>query len=138
MSLSQSTSRSPNSLRPLLSKVPEVTVFFWVIKVLCTTVGETFADFINTQLGDNLNTTTLVMSGFLIASLLVQFSFRRYVPMVYWVTVVFISVVGTLITDNMVENFNVSLTTSTIVFFIAMCAAFGIWYAGEKTLYLWK
>jgi uncharacterized membrane-anchored protein len=134
MSLSQSISSPRVDARQFLSKVPEVTIFFWIIKVLCTTVGETFADFINGKLGDNLNTTTLVMSAFLAVALVLQFRAHRYVPAIYWVTVVFISVVGTLITDNMVENFNVSLTTSTIVFAIAMFASFGVWYASEKTL----
>src|SRR5260370_2974337 len=121
-------------LRAKLSKVPEVTLYFWVIKVLCTTVGETFADFINGKLGDNLNTTTIVMGSLLAVALIVQFRVPGYVPTVYWVTVVLISIVGTLITDNMVENFNVSLTTSTIVFAILMFASFGVWYASEKTL----
>ena len=124
----------PAELRKLLSKVPEVTIFFWVIKILCTTVGETFADFINGKLGDSLNTTTIVMSALLAIALVVQFRVPEYVPAVYWVTVVLISVVGTLITDNMVENFHVSLTTSTIIFAIAMFASFGIWYSSEKTL----
>jgi len=117
-----------------LSKVPEVTLYFWVIKVLCTTVGETFADFINGKLGDNLTTTTIVMGSLLAVALVVQFRMHEYVPAVYWIAVVLISVVGTLITDNMVEHFNVSLTTSTIVFAILMFASFGIWFASERTL----
>jgi uncharacterized membrane-anchored protein len=121
-------------VRELLSKVPEVTLYFWIIKVLCTTVGETFADFINGKLGDNLNTTTVVMGSLLAVALVVQFLVPEYVPAVYWVAVVLISVVGTLITDNMVENFHVSLTTSTIIFAILMFASFGVWYASEKTL----
>ena len=121
-------------LRAKLSKVPEVTLYFWIIKVLCTTVGETFADYINTKLGDNLNKTTIVMGSILIVSLVVQFRVPEYIPAVYWVTVVLLSVVGTLITDNMVENFHVSLTTSTIIFAILMFTTFGIWYASEKTL----
>jgi uncharacterized membrane-anchored protein len=125
---------APIALREKLSKVPEVTFYFWIIKVLCTTVGETFADFINTKLGDNLNTTTIVMGSLLAAALVVQFRVPAYIPAVYWVTVVLISVVGTLITDNMVEHFNVSLTTSTIVFAILMLATFAVWYASEKTL----
>ncbi|MEO7370544.1 MAG: hypothetical protein ABI949_04535 [Ilumatobacteraceae bacterium] len=121
-------------IRDRLSKVPEVTLYFWVIKVLCTTVGETFADFINGKLGDNLNTTTIVMGSLLAIALVVQFRVPEYIPAVYWVAVVLISIVGTLITDNMVEHFHVSLTTSTIVFAILMFASFGAWYASEKTL----
>jgi len=125
---------STSPMSRALSKVPEVTLYFWIIKILCTTVGETFADYLNTKLGDNLTRTTIVMSGSLVIALVFQFRARRYIPTIYWVTVVLISVVGTLITDNMVENFGVSLTTSTIVFTIAMFGAFGIWYASEKTL----
>lgn len=131
---SNPTYGAATSMRTALSKVPEVTLYFWIIKVLCTTVGETFADFINGKLGDNLTTTTLVMGSLLVVALVVQFRTSQYVPVVYWVTVVLISVVGTLITDNMVEHFNVSLTTSTIVFAILMFASFGAWYASEKTL----
>ena len=134
MSDTPSMLHPPEDIRSLLSKVPEVTLYFWVIKVLCTTVGETFADFINGKLGDNLNTTTAVMSVLLVAALIVQFRVPEYIPAVYWVTVVLISVVGTLITDNLVTNFNVSLTVSTIVFGAAMLAAFGVWWASEKTL----
>ncbi|MEO5901173.1 MAG: hypothetical protein ABIR68_13760 [Ilumatobacteraceae bacterium] len=121
-------------LRAKLSKVPQITLYFWLIKVLCTTVGETFADYLNTKLGDNLTRTTLVMGSILIVSLVVQFKVPEYIPAVYWVTVVLLSVVGTLITDNMVEHFHVSLTTSTIVFSILMLTSFGVWYASEKTL----
>jgi len=121
-------------LRAKLSKVPEVTAYFWIVKVLCTTIGETFADNINSRLGDNLTKTTVVMGSFLIVALIVQFRVPEYIPVVYWIAVVLLSVVGTLITDNMVENFHVSLTTSTIVFAVLMFATFGIWYASEKTL----
>src|SRR3954470_4009574 len=121
-------------LRTKLSKVPEVTAYFWIVKVLCTTVGETFADNINSRLGDNLTKTTVVMGSFLIVALIVQFRVPEYVPAVYWVAVVLLSVVGTLITDNVVENFHVSLTTSTIVFGTLMFATFAVWYASERTL----
>ena len=120
--------------RTLLSKVPEVTLFFWIIKVLCTTVGETFADFINGKLGDNLNTTTAVMSALLAVALVGQFRARRYVPAIYWTSVVLISVVGTLVTDNLVEHFDVTLTTSTVIFGALMLATFAAWFASEKTL----
>jgi uncharacterized membrane-anchored protein len=134
MTQQPATTRVAANARQMLSKVPEVTVFFWIIKVLCTTVGETFADWVNGKLGDNLNTTTAVMGTLLVIALVFQFRAPKYVPSIYWVTVVLISVVGTLITDNMVEHFNVSLTTSTIIFGVAMLATFALWYASEKTL----
>jgi uncharacterized membrane-anchored protein len=126
--------RSQSRGARMLNKVPEVTVYFWIIKILCTTVGETFADYLNDTLGFGLSNTTWAMSGVLAVSLAVQFSLKKYVPAVYWWTVVWISVVGTLITDNMVENLGVSLTTSTIAFSLALIATFAVWYATEKTL----
>ncbi|MDX6397011.1 MAG: hypothetical protein QOJ43_419 [Gaiellaceae bacterium] len=118
----------------MLNKVPEVTVYFWVIKVLCTTVGETAADFLNTNLNLGLTGTTYVISGVLAVALFFQFRLRRYVPSAYWLAVVLISVVGTLITDNLTDNFGVSLVTTTIVFSVGLAAAFAWWYASERTL----
>lgn len=121
-------------LRPMLNKVPEVTLYFWIIKVMATTVGETAADFLNSQLGLGLSGTSLVMSAFLVGALIMQFAYRRYVPSIYWISVVLISIVGTLITDNLVDNLGVSLQTTTILFAVALAATFAVWYASEKTL----
>ncbi len=118
----------------MLNKVPEVTIFFWIIKILCTTVGETAADNLNDTLGFGLTNTTLVMGTLLLVGLFFQFRLKRYVPGVYWLAVVLISIVGTLITDNMVENYGVSLPTSTTIFGIALLITFSAWYASERTL----
>jgi uncharacterized membrane-anchored protein len=120
--------------RKMLNKVPEVTIFFWVIKIMCTTVGETAADYLNDNLGFGLTKTTYVTGALLIVLLAAQFRLRRYVPGVYWSVVVVISVFGTLITDNMTDHYNVPLTTSTIVFSIVLAIAFAVWYAVERTL----
>ncbi|WP_036727242.1 membrane protein [Patulibacter minatonensis] len=118
----------------MLSKVPEVTLWFWIIKILATTVGETAADYLNTNLNLGLTNTTYIMGVLLAAVLTAQFSLRRYVPGVYWTAVVLISVVGTLITDNLTDNFNVPLPTSTIGFGIALALTFAAWFASERTL----
>jgi uncharacterized membrane-anchored protein len=118
----------------MLNKVPEITVFFWVIKVLCTTVGETFADNLNENLGLGLTGTSYLMGGALIVVLFFQFRARRYIPGIYWLAVVLISVVGTLVSDNLVENYGVTLETTTIGFSIALVAVFATWYAVERTL----
>jgi uncharacterized membrane-anchored protein len=131
----QDTSRqNPSIVRQMLNKVPEVTIFFWIIKILATTVGETAADFLNDNLNLGLTNTTYVMSGLLLITLFFQFRLKKYVPRVYWLAVVLISVVGTLVTDNLVDNFGVALETTTIIFTLAMLAAFTAWYASEKTL----
>ena len=118
----------------IYSKVPEVTIFFWIIKVLCTTVGETAADFLNTNLNLGLTGTTLVVSVFLLIALFFQFRAKRYVPPIYWLVVVLLSVVGTLITDNLIDNFGVALETTTIVFSVCLVLVFAAWYMSEKTL----
>jgi uncharacterized membrane-anchored protein len=120
--------------RRMLNKVPEVTIFFWVIKIMCTTIGETAADYVNDTLGFGLTKTTYVAGALLVVLLLVQLRLRRYVPAAYWSVVVVISVFGTLITDNMTDRYNVPLTTSTIAFAIVLAAVFAVWYAVERTL----
>lgn len=118
----------------LLNKVPEVTIFFWLIKIMATTVGETAADFLSFNLHMGLTNTSFIMGGLLLVSLFVQLRSEKYVPWLYWITIVFISIFGTLVTDNLVDNFGVALETTTIVFSLALLATFIIWYNHEKTL----
>src|SRR3954466_12151760 len=86
-------------LRQMLNKVPEVTLYFWIIKILCTTVGETAADYLNDNLGLGLTNTSYLAAALLVFVLVFQFRSRRYVPGIYWLAVVLISVVGTLVSD---------------------------------------
>jgi uncharacterized membrane-anchored protein len=118
----------------MLSKVPEVTVWFWVIKVLCTTVGESFADWINVGLGTGLNATAIIFTIVLGLVLAVQLRLNRYVPTVYWLTVVVLSVAGTLYTDILSDSLGVPLALSSTVFAVLLAGVFGIWYARERTL----
>ncbi|MFE3193832.1 hypothetical protein ACFXHA_32850 [Nocardia sp. NPDC059240] len=120
--------------RRTLSKVPEVTVWFWVIKVLCTTVGETFADWINSTLGVGLDLTAVVFTVVLAAVLGWQLRLDRYVPFVYWLTVVVVSVTGTLYTDILTDDLGVPLAVSTSVFAVMLAVVFGVWFARERTL----
>ncbi|MDR3452302.1 MAG: hypothetical protein P4L96_05805 [Rhodoferax sp.] len=118
----------------MLNKVPQVTVFFWIIKILATTVGETAADFLNVNLNLGLTGTSLVMGVLLLAFLVAQMDARKYVPWRYWSTVVLLSIFGTLMTDNLVDNFGVTLQMTTAVFGIALMATFAGWFASERTL----
>jgi uncharacterized membrane-anchored protein len=118
----------------MLNKVPEVTLYFWIIKVLCTTVGETAADFLAVNVGLGLTGTTYVTGALLLAALVVQLKSRRYVPVIYWIAVVLLSIVGTLITDNLVDNFGVPLEVTTAVFSAVLAATFAAWYFRERTL----
>ena len=118
----------------LLVKVPQITLYFWIIKVLCTTVGETFADYLNDTLGFGLTKTTIVMVAALIVALVFQFRSKTYQPALYWLVVVLISVAGTLFTDNLSDGLNVPLTTSTPVFAVILGMVFWAWYRSERTL----
>lgn len=118
----------------MLNKVPEVTIWFWVIKVLCTTVGESFADWINTQLGVGLVNTAWIFTGVFVVALAVQLRLKRYVPFPYWLTVVVVSVTGTLYTDILTDQLNVPLWISSAVFSALLAAVFGVWWLRERTL----
>lgn len=118
----------------LLVKVPQITFYFWIIKILCTTVGETFADFLNSTLGFGLNGTTAATVVALIITLTFQFRAKTYKPALYWLVVVLISITGTLFTDNLTDKLNVSLLTSSVVFSGCLATTFFIWYQSEKTL----
>ncbi len=120
--------------RRLLSTVPEITVFFWIVKVLSTTVGETFADFLSDTLGLGPTLTTVVTSALLAVALTVQFRTHRYVPAVYWLAVVLAGIVGTLLAGNLTDDFGVPLGLTTIVFALALAGTFAAWYATERTL----
>lgn len=122
------------STTQMLNKVPEVTLYFWLIKIMATTVGETAADFLNVNLNLGLTGTSAVMGGLLTIFLFMQLRVRKYRPWLYWTVVVLISVVGTLITDNLVDNFGVALQTTTIIFGVALLLTFMVWYLNEKTL----
>jgi len=121
-------------LAAMLNKVPEVTLAFWVIKILSTTVGETGADYLAVHVGLGTALTDGIMATLLIASLLLQLRARQYVPWRYWLTVVLVSVVGTQITDALTDGLDVSLYLSTSVFAVALAVTFAIWYAIERTL----
>jgi uncharacterized membrane-anchored protein len=118
----------------MLNKVPEVTIYFWVIKVLCTTVGETCADYLNTKLGFGLTNTAIVFSVVLAVVLAYQFRLPRYVPGVYWLAVVIISVEGTLLTDILTDTTGVALWVSSTIFAVLLAVVFAVWYARERTL----
>jgi uncharacterized membrane-anchored protein len=118
----------------MLSKVPEVTAWFWIIKILCTTVGESFADWISTTVGLGLNVTALLFTVALGVVLGFQLILDRYVPMVYWLAVVVLSITGTLYTDILTDRLHVPLAVSTAVFAATLSVVFAVWYVRERTL----
>ena len=126
--------RTDRTARTMLNKVPEATILFWVVKIMATTVGETVSDYFNTTLKLGLIGTFFLMAGLLAGALYAQFRLRNYVPGVYWLAVVLISVVGTLITDYLHDDRGIALKPLTLAFGVALIVSFAIWYASEKTL----
>lgn len=126
-------SRNPRNQR-MLNKVPQITLVFWIIKILATTVGETAADFLNVNLGLGLTITSVVMSGILAVIIFFQMQAKKYIPAIYWLSVVLLSVVGTLISDNLVDNLGVSLATTSTIFGVALVVVFAAWYMVEHSL----
>ncbi|MFP3569522.1 hypothetical protein [Paraburkholderia sp. SIMBA_030] len=116
------------------NKVPEVTLVFWAIKIMATTVGETGADYLAVHVGLGTTLTGGMMLALLLAALAVQLRMRKYVPWIYWLTVVLVSVVGTQITDALTDRLGISLYTSTVAFSIALAVVFALWYRRERTL----
>lgn len=121
-------------LKRIGNKVPELTIFFWLIKVLCTTVGETAADFLSDNLHLGLTVTTYIMGALLVVALAFQLRARHYQAGLYWLVVVLLSIVGTLITDNLTDHFSIPLEVTTLVFSVALVVTFALWFWKERTL----
>ncbi|MBO9547936.1 hypothetical protein [Pseudomonas sp.] len=117
-----------------LNKVPEVTLSFWIIKIMSTTVGETFADFLAVDVGWGLAITSAVMAVLLAGALTLQMRKRNCEPWIYWLCVVLVSILGTQITDILTDELDISLYASTAFFSVLLVANFGIWYAVERNL----
>lgn len=117
-----------------LKRVAGLTVFFWIVKILSTTVGETAADFIAVNLNVGLTGTTIVMGILTAAAIFWNFSLKRYFAPAYWLLIVLMSIEGTLITDILVDTFSVSLIALDIAFTLMMATGFYLWYKAEGTL----
>jgi uncharacterized membrane-anchored protein len=124
--------RPPGHVRHSASKVPEVTVYFWIIKVLTTGMGETASDFLAHMFGP---IPAVGLGGLaLVAALAVQFAVRRYVAWIYWTAIVMVSVFGTMAADVLHVGLGVPYALSTPFFMVALAAVFALWYRTEGTL----
>jgi uncharacterized membrane-anchored protein len=115
-----------------LKKVPEITLYFWIIKLLTTAMGETTSDFLVHQL-DPFIAVALGGIGLLVA-LILQLLVRRYIPSIYWLAVVMVAIFGTMAADVLHIGFGIPYVVSTIGFAITLTVIFVAWYMSEKTL----
>ena len=115
-----------------IKKVPEITVIFWIIKLLSTAMGESTSDFLVFQ----INPYVAVVFGFLglIVALILQFWVRRYIPWIYWLAVVMVAVFGTMAADVLHVALGVPYWMSTAFFASALAIVFVVWYLSERTL----
>ncbi len=118
---------TPGALR-----VPEITVYFWVIKALSTALGESTSDY----LVHIMNPVVAVGLGFVffVGALVLQFSVGRYIAWTYWLAVVMVGVFGTMAADVLHVGFGVPYTVSTILYAVILTAVFVTWSATERTL----
>lgn len=119
-------------VKETFNKVPEITVFFWIIKILTTGMGEVTSDY----LANHINPVIAVaFTGLcLVAALALQLLVRRYVAWIYWLNVVLVSVFGTMAADVLHVGFGISYIVSTTFFVIVLSIIFVTWYTSEKTL----
>lgn len=118
----------------LANRVPPVTIIFWIIKILSTTVGETGADYLTVNAGLGTLVTDMFTVALLMFALTLQLRKHRYVPRTYWLTVVLLSIAGTQITDFLTDKLEISLYVTTAVFGAALLILFGVWYKVEGSL----
>lgn len=114
------------------TKVPRITVYFWIIKILTTAMGEATSDY----LVHRFNPYFAVIGGFLafVGAMAIQFRMRSYVPWAYWLAVAMVAVFGTMSADVLHVEFGVPYIVSTILFAIALAIVFTAWYRTEGTL----
>lgn len=127
----QPTKPQPHAVTVAM-KVPEITVFFWIIKVLTTGMGETTSDFLVHQINPVIAVAIAGVCFF--AALVLQLLARRYIPWIYWLAVVMVAIFGTMVADAIHIVLGVPYVFSVIFFSIALAAVFIVWYASEKTL----
>jgi uncharacterized membrane-anchored protein len=120
------------SIRSSLVKVPEITIFFWIIKALTTAFGESTSDFLVQAINPEI---AVAIGGIaFVGALVLQFSVRRYIPFVYWFAVAMVAVFGTMAADVLHVGFGIPYIVTTVSFAIILLVIFVLWYVVEKTL----
>jgi uncharacterized membrane-anchored protein len=118
--------------RPPVNKVAEVTILFWIIKVLTTGMGESASDYLVHRFAPAL---VVVPAGLaFLAALAWQLRAPKYVPWIYWLTVAMVAVFGTMAADALHVGLGVPYVASTTFFAVALIVVFSVWQATEKTL----
>ena len=121
-----------SDIRSVAAKVPEVTIFFWIVKVLTTALGESTSDYLVSHI-DPVIAVGIGFVGFA-AAIWWQFKTRRYIPWVYWLAALMVAIFGTMFADVLHVGFGIPYMDSALFFFIALIIIFTLWYRSERTL----
>ena len=116
------------------SKVPEVTLGFWIIKILATTLGETGGDTVTTTLNWGYLAGTVLFLAALIALVVAQILANRFHPVLYWATIVASTTFGTTMADFADRSLGIGYTGGSTVLLVALLATLGLWYRSQGTV----
>jgi uncharacterized membrane-anchored protein len=118
----------------LLSKVPEVTLVFWIVKIAATTLGETGGDSVTMTLGWGYLAGTALFLGVLVALVIAQILTRKFQPVLYWATIVASTTFGTTMADFADRSLGVGYTGGSSLLFVCLMAVLGLWYWSQGTV----
>ena len=111
----------------ILSKVPEVTAVFWIIKILATTVGETAGDAVSMSMNLGYLVGTAIFAVIFMAAVAVQIAAKKFHPVIYWTTIVATTTLGTTIADFADRSLGIGYTGGSSLLFILLMASLFIW-----------
>jgi uncharacterized membrane-anchored protein len=132
MSKTLSKSQPVQITKLAMRKVPEVTIYFWIVKLLTTAMGESTSDYLVFHIYPYV--AVVVGCVGLVVALILQLSVRRYIAWVYWLAVVMVAIFGTMAADVIHVVLGIPYIVSTSFFLVALIVIFIVWYASEKTL----
>ena len=111
-----------------LSKVPALTLIFWVIKILATTLGETAGDAMSMSMNFGYLLSTLIFSGLFLAAVITQIKTSKFHPFLYWATIIATTTVGTTLADFATRSLGIGYSGGSTLLFALLMASLAIWY----------
>ncbi|GAB1644140.1 hypothetical protein [Krasilnikovia sp. MM14-A1259] len=128
------SNESTEQLRDFIAKVPAVTLGFWVIKVLATTLGETGGDSLSMSMGLGYLTSTVIFAVVFVAAVVLQIRATRFNQWTYWFTIVATTTLGTTIADYVDRDLGIGYPGGTALLIVCLLASFALWYKATGTI----
>jgi uncharacterized membrane-anchored protein len=117
-----------------MKKIPEITMLFWIMKICATTLGETAGDLLSMTLNVGYAISTLVLLGGFLITLFLQFSTKKYIPVIYWLVILSTSTAGTTMSDFMDRTLGFGYAKGSVILIVLLCLTLFIWHKFEKSL----